>query len=188
MPATPERPSVQVELVPATLEQESIFANLLELYAHDFSEFHHLELDANGRFGYLDLPLYWSEPDRHPFLVKVDGELAGVVLVKRGGGDPGREAGWDVGEFFIVRGYRRQGIGTKVAQEIWRRFPGRWEVRVMQSNRTALHFWQRAIAAFNGEAVEPAFFEKDGEGWWVFDFESNRPVAASGDDGARVAD
>ena len=44
-------------------------ANLLELYAHDFSEFHNVEIGEDGKFGYQALPLYWSEPDRHPFLI-----------------------------------------------------------------------------------------------------------------------
>jgi hypothetical protein len=37
-----ERPSAHVEVIPAAREQEAILANLLELYAHDFSEFHGL--------------------------------------------------------------------------------------------------------------------------------------------------
>jgi len=171
MPATPEKPSEHIELVPAAPEQESIIANLLELYAHDFSEFHSLELGANGRFGYKLLPLYWREPDRYPFLIKVDGRLAGLALVKRGSEISDSEAAWDMGEFFIVRAYRRQGVGMKAAHQVWRRFPGPWEVRVMQSNRTALNFWQRAITTFNGEAIHPTRIEKDGECWYVFAFE-----------------
>jgi len=172
MPGNPEKPSAQIELVPAAPEQESIMANLLELYAHDFSEFHNLELGADGRFGYKPLPLYWSEPDRYPFLIKVDGRLARLALVKRGSEVSESESVWDIGEFFIVRAYRRQGIGMKAAHEVWRRFPGPWEVRVMQLNRTALIFWERAITKFNGEAVHPASIEKDGECWYVFAFES----------------
>jgi predicted acetyltransferase len=49
------------------------------LYAHDFSEFHEIELGADGRFGYKHLPLYWREPNRRPLLVKVDGKLAGAI-------------------------------------------------------------------------------------------------------------
>jgi hypothetical protein len=37
---------VHVEVVPARPEQESILANLLELYAHDFSELHDVEIGA----------------------------------------------------------------------------------------------------------------------------------------------
>ncbi len=158
-----------IELVAAAIEQESILGNLLELYAHDFSEFLHLELGADGRFGYKHLPLYWSEPGRYPFLVNVDSRLAGFALVKRGGDV------FDMAEFFIVRAYRRQGIGMQVAHELWKRFPGWWEVRVMERNRTAMNFWERAIAAFHGEAVQPARIEKDGEGWYVFAFECKQP-------------
>jgi predicted acetyltransferase len=163
---------VLIELVPAAPEQEPIIANLLQLYAHDFSEFHHLELGADGRFGYQPLPLYWSDPDRYPFLIQVDGKLAGFALVKRGSEFSDRETVWDVAEFFVVRAYRRQGIGLKAAHEVWRKFPGPWEVRVMQSNRTALDFWMRAITTFNnGQAIHPARIEKNGECWYVFSFE-----------------
>jgi len=75
--------STHVELVSAARDQEAIVANLLQLYAHDFSEFHWVDLAGDGRFVYAELPLYWSEPDRHPFLINVEGKLAGFVLVKR---------------------------------------------------------------------------------------------------------
>ncbi|MGA2881723.1 MAG: GNAT family N-acetyltransferase [Bryobacteraceae bacterium] len=162
-----KRASFRIEVVLALPEQQSIFANLLELYAHDFSEFHNLELGPDGRFGYKPLPLYWSDPTRHPFLVKVGGQLAGFVFVKREG-----KGVWDVAEFFIARAYRRKGIGMKVAHEVWKRFPGLWEVRVMELNHRALNFWQRAIAAFHGDVIHPIPIEKDGESWRVFAFES----------------
>jgi len=159
--------SAHIEVIPATPDQEPILANLLELYAHDFSEFHGLELGADGRFGYTHLPLYWREPERHPFLVRSDGKLAGLVLVTS------NENIWDMAEFFVVRGYRRRGIGTHIAQEVWRRFPGQWQVRVMESNRSANQFWERAISVFAGDAIRSIRVEKSGQYWRVFSFESN---------------
>jgi len=70
-----EKPSAHIEIIPARPEQEPVLANLLELYAHDFSEFHDLELGSDGRFGYGGLPAYWSDPGRYPFLVWVEGKL-----------------------------------------------------------------------------------------------------------------
>jgi len=163
-----------IELVPAALDQKPILANLLELYAHDFSEFHHLDLDAEARFGYEPLSLYWNEPHRHPFLIKRNGKLVGLALVKSESQTSDRGVVWDMGEFFIVRAYRRQGIGIKAAHEVWKKFPGPWNVRVMESNRTALNFWQHAIAAFNGQAINPARVEKDDQCWYVFAFESRQ--------------
>jgi predicted acetyltransferase len=164
--------STRIVVVPATREQEPIVANLLELYAHDFSEFHDVELGEDGRFVYPDLNLYWSEADRHPFLVRVGDKLAGVILVSGGSRISGDPAVWDMAEFFIVRGYRRRGIGSRAAQEIWRRFPGRWEVRVMEKNETGRQFWARAVAAFAGEAGKTSRFEKDGGNWRLFAFVS----------------
>src|SRR5271169_2382677 len=101
----------QIDVIPAAPEQEPILANLLELYAHDFSEFYPVELGADGRFGYRHLPLYWSKPGRHPFLIKVDGKLAGLALVTRGSQVSDSESIWDMAEFFIARAYRKRGIG-----------------------------------------------------------------------------
>jgi predicted acetyltransferase len=161
-----------LEVIPAAAEQEPAVANLLELYAHDFSEFHHLEIEATGRFGYPSLPLYWSEPGRYPFLVRMGGNLAGLVLVKRGSEVSGNLTVWDMAEFFVLRGYRRRGIGTQVAHEVWRRFPGPWEVRVMESNVSAHYFWERAIVKFTCEGIHPVFAEKGGKHWKLYSFNS----------------
>ncbi len=163
---------MDVEITAAGKEQEPVLANLLELYAHDFSEFHDLEIGADGRFGYRCLPLYWTEPGRHPFLVHVEGKLAGLVLVKRGSELSGNQTPWDMAEFFVLRGYRRRGLGTHIAREVWRRFPGRWEVRVMDSNASARQFWASAISEFVGEETLPVQVEKDDNRWAVFSFES----------------
>jgi hypothetical protein len=45
-----------IAMIPATAEQEPTVANLLELYAHDFSEFHPLEVDGPGKFWLLVSP------------------------------------------------------------------------------------------------------------------------------------
>jgi predicted acetyltransferase len=170
-----EKQSVPIEVIPAPAEQEQTLANLLELYAHDFSEFHDLEIGEDGRFGYKFLPLYWSDPGRYPFLVKTDGSLAGLILVKRDQAVFGDQVVWDMAEFFVLRGYRRRGIGTQMAHEIWRRFLGAWEVRVMRSNVAANHFWAQAVSTFAGERVDPVYPEKGDECWAVYRFTSEDP-------------
>jgi predicted acetyltransferase len=168
----PEKPDSRIEIIPASPEQQPILANLLELYAHDFSEFHGIVLGEDGRFGYKSLPLYWSDPGRHPFLVRIDGKLAGFALVKKGSEISGKEHVWDMAEFFVVRGYRRRGFGTQIAHDVWKGFPGTWEIRVMQSNVSALPFWRHAISTFACEVIHPVDVEKDGERWRLFSFES----------------
>ncbi len=169
-----DRPAADIQLEPALREQSPILANLLELYAHDFSEFQPLEIGPEGRFGYKPLSLYWSESNRHPFLIRFNGKLAGLALVKRGSEISGNQEVWDMAEFFVLRGCRRHGIGTRAAQEVWRRFPGLWEVRVMQSNTPAIFFWNRAISDFIGQLIQPVRIEKHGRSWQLYSFESER--------------
>jgi predicted acetyltransferase len=163
-----------IEVTVATQDEEPVLANLLELYTYDFSEFHDLALGVDGRFGYRNLPLYWREPNRRPFLIRMDGKFAGLVLVKRGSEISGDETIWDMAEFFVVRAYRRLGVGAYAAQEVWRRIPGAWEVRVMESNHPALRFWERTISAFTGGVGSSTRIEKGCTRWRVYSFDSNR--------------
>lgn len=164
--------AADVEVVPASPEQEPVLANMIELYVHDFSEFMDLKLGPDGRFGYRSLPLYWKESTRYPFLVMADSHLAGFVFVREGPGISDEADVWDMAEFFIVRGFRRQRVGTQAAQEIWKRFPGKWEVRVTDRNENARRFWDRAVGEFLGKTITPRQVEKDGKSWHVFAFES----------------
>ena len=170
----PARPPANIEIIPATVDQKPVLLNLLELYAHDFSEFLYVDLQADGKFSsFPSLDVYWTHPDHYPFLVKVDGNLAGLVLVKGGSEFSGRAEVWDMAEFFVVRGYRRRGIGSQIALEVWKRFPGSWEVRVMEANCSAHSFWEHAVPQFTGVAINPTRIEKNGQGWALFTFESS---------------
>lgn len=172
MTARAEDRPPHIELIPAMRDQEPILANLLELYAYDFSEFQELELGEDGRFGYKVLPLYWSEPNRFPFLVRMNGKLAGFALVKQGSEISGDKTIWDMAEFFVLRGYRKRGIGGEIAHQLWRWFPGNWEVRVMELNRPALRFWGRAISTFIGKPAHSVSLARNGKLWPMFSFES----------------
>lgn len=166
----PEKPNI--EIIPASLQQKAILANLLELYMYDFCEFVDLEIGTDGRFGYGDLDIYWTEPARHPLLVYVDTRLAGFALID---GLPERSPDgmvWDVAEFFVLRGYRRTGIGTQIAHRIWKRFPGPWQVRVLVSNQPAYRFWHSAIKSFAGQEIGAKRVSEGGRDRYVFSFES----------------
>lgn len=171
--------TTEFEVIPALPEHEPILARILELYIYDFSDFLEVELHEDGRFEYPHLHLYWEENGRYPFLVKVNGRWAGFVFVRRGSQIHESVDVWDMAEFFIMRKYRRLGVGMRVAQEIWRRFPGKWEVRIMDLNERAKPFWSRAIGGFLGEPNRPTRLDKNGRVWLVHSFESRTDQTAS---------
>jgi predicted acetyltransferase len=179
MPSETSLPS-GIEVLRAAAEQQAVVANLLELYAYDFSEIMDLQLQPDGRFGYPELSRYWREEGRFPFLVTVDGHLAGCALVSRGSRITADPRVWDMAEFFIARRYRRRGVGAAVACEIWRRFPGPWEIRVLESNGPARVFWEAAVRTFAHSTAGAKMIEVQEKRWQVFPFES--PPAFGGDD------
>lgn len=159
--------SSQLELISACSEHQSVLAHLLELYIHDFSEFVPSDVSDDGRYGYGKLPLYWSDPHRHPFLARLDGKWAGFALVQQ---IDNRVC--DIAEFFVLRCYRRQGIGAQLAAQVWRRFPGPWQIRVRTANAPARQFWESAIAKFTGQPPHATTSDHDGVLWHVFTFQS----------------
>jgi predicted acetyltransferase len=165
----------RIELRRAQSQDAPILLNLLELYSHDFSEFCCVEIGEDGRFGYKSLPLYWTELDRHAFLIRTGERLAGLALVKRGSHFSGKPAVWDLAEFFVLRGCRRRGVGTRAAHEVWRCFSGDWEVRVMQTNLAAHLFWERAISDFTRRPAQSVLVERGGKQWHLFSFKSGQP-------------
>jgi predicted acetyltransferase len=130
--------NVRLELVEATVADEPVLGRLLELYQHDFSEFDGADVDADGLYRYRYLDNYWTEPARHPFLFRVDGHWAGFALVRAG--EP-----HDMTEFFVMRKYRRSGVGKQAARLLFVRFPGEWQVRQMRRNGASTIFWRDAI-------------------------------------------
>ncbi len=141
---------MQPEVLPVLIEDKPVIANLLELYMHDFSEFLGWDLNEHGLYGYRYLDHYWTESDRHPFIVRVDGRLAGFALVSILFLDERSET--SMSEFFILRKYRRQGVGEAVARQLFDQFPGQWSVAQMDRNVAAQRFWRAIIDRYTGGA------------------------------------
>jgi len=141
---------LEIELQEASRGDRSILRNLLELYIYDFSEYTGNDLDEHGFYGYDYLDRYWTEAGRTPFLVRVQGKLAGLVLVR----DVDEEGilVHHMAEFFILRKYRRQSAGQQAAFKAFDRFPGLWHVSELAENLPAIAFWQKIIHQYTGSS------------------------------------
>ena len=137
-----------VEIVAALPEDRAALANMMQLYAHDFSELWsgeaRGELGGDGLFAAYPLDAWWREPDHVPLLVKAGGFLAGFALLNKTS-HTGASLDRNMAEFFIVRKHRRSGVGTAAARMIFSYYPGRWETAVARANHRALTFWRTAI-------------------------------------------
>ncbi len=152
---------MEIEITQATPAHKPVLANLFELYLHDFSEYTEADVQDDGRYGSPYLDSFWTTPGRFPFLVRVGGALAGFALVMRGSHLTGDPDVADMDEFFVMRKYRRHGVGEAMARAVFDRFPGRWEVRVMRNNTPAQAFWRAIISRYTGGRFEERAWDDD---------------------------
>lgn len=138
-----------ISVTPVPLEQKNLVVNLMQFYLYDFTEFVAVERDPDGRFCYPYLNHYWQEPDRHPFLITVDGEHAGFALVREVLNPETNEHAFDMAEFFVMKMFRRQNIGNEAVQTLCSTLQGTWLIRVMGNNHRAYHFWQSALQRYD---------------------------------------
>jgi predicted acetyltransferase len=139
-----------IALDPAATEERAVLDNLMQLYVYDWSEVLPLDVGDRGRFADYPLDPYFRDDWRHPFLVRVDGKLAGFALVSARSWLTGAAGVFDMAEFFVLRRYRRQGVGLAAACAAFDRFRGPWEVRQRDAATQATAFWRRAIAHYTG--------------------------------------
>ena len=128
-----------------------ILSNLLQLYLYDFSEFKDFPLNEHGLYSYKYLDHQWTDDFRRPLIVKVDDEIAGSALLMI-------DVSTDItvfsqakktnviSEFFIMKKFRRKGIGKQLALYLFDEYEGIWEVRQTYGNRPAYSFWKTAIS------------------------------------------
>ncbi len=148
--------SMKITLVKATQEDKNTIQNLGRFYVYEMSRYcgflPNWEVPSNGLFECRDLSSYTEEPDRHAFLVKVDGELAGFVLINKEGSTT--DVDWNIGEFFIISKFQGKGIGRYVAEQVFNRFPGVWETSQMPQNTPAIEFWDKVVSGYSNGQFE----------------------------------
>jgi predicted acetyltransferase len=153
-----------IEIIEAGLDLKPVVLSLALYYIHDFTDFIGFRCPDSGLFRTSHWEKYWTELNRWAFLMKCDGEPGGFALVGPDGTQP--DTKFDMGEFFIMRKFRRRGLGQQVAFNIFDRFRGRWEVGVVVQNKPALDFWRKVIDRYAG-GNHQELFEPLRHGRWM---------------------
>ncbi len=122
--------------------------NLLQLYLHDSSEFEgEGGIDDSGLFSYSHFESYWKDdPARSVHIFRLDNALAGFAFVNDWS-PSGQGVTHGLAEFFVLRAYRRSGVGWEAASRLFEALPGQWEVAVRGQNVPAVNFWRTALRA-----------------------------------------
>jgi predicted acetyltransferase len=143
-------------VTPARDDQKATVANLIQLYLYDMTESLPFPVGPDGRFGYDFLDRFWQ----FPYLIRSGPEIAGFALVIDQCPLTDRRPCFFMAEFFVLKAYRRRGIGQAAVDEVIARHPGNWHVAVPVQNRPALGFWGRVLEP-RAPVIEGLAFEGD---------------------------
>ena len=154
---------LSVRLVEITPQDRDCLCALMQLYAYDFSEFLDLDVASDGSFPVPSIDPYFTDFRRHGFLLHSQDRLVGFALVSEGSRLTSDEQVHDMAEFFVMRRYRKRGVGRGAASLLFDRFQGRWEVRQRVGNHAATRFWRRTIGDYTGGHFEE--LSLDDERW-----------------------
>lgn len=127
---------------------------MLELYQYELSDIWEQDLDSHGEYGYA-LDHYWASEGSHAFVATAAGKYAGIALVNQAV-RVGVEGFW-MDQLFVLKKYRRHGLGRLLASTVFAALPGRWEVGQMLQNVAAQAFWRRVI----GDYTDRRFREQE---------------------------
>ncbi len=141
---------MNITIEPISLEQKPVLVRMMELFSYDFSEFSGDDISEYGYYGYAHIDDYWNEAGRYPFFIRVDGKLAGLVLVRSCCEYANIADPHNIAEFFVMKKYRRKGVGKCAAGMIFDRFSGGWEISVWENNIPARGFWKNVIEDYTG--------------------------------------
>lgn len=126
---------------PATERDRTTLENLVQLYLHDLSPAGDWDVDSAGRFEDRPLRDLWVDPHRQPFILSARSKLAGFAVVTV---DPaGTE--FEMSEFFILRRWRRSGVGTGLARKLLTERAGTWIIKPFAPYPPAESFWRAVL-------------------------------------------
>ncbi|PSS57764.1 GNAT family N-acetyltransferase [Pseudomonas sp. BBP2017] len=134
-----------VELLQTAPDQAELIRNLYQFYAYESSDWEQEDVEVDGRFYIHEEHLirYWQEPQWSANLILVDGFIAGFLLIERS--EFAALNALELADLFILKRYRRKGIGRAIASQVLMSGESDWLVRFYDQDETAQAFWRTVL-------------------------------------------
>jgi predicted acetyltransferase len=113
------------------------------------SDFLAIAPNRDGHFGFdkSQFDIYWESESHIPYFIYVNQEVAGFVLIRK---YPSEISRYDVEQFFVLRKFKGKGVGKKAFKLVTKLISGKWQIRVLFENSSALHFWKSSVSGIVG--------------------------------------
>jgi predicted acetyltransferase len=151
---------MSLQLRKAPPQDFAAIQQLLELYQYELSDIWPQDADTEAKYGY-DLQRHRTGERFHAHVAVHGSPYVGFALVAPAAVTRA-EGNW-MEQFFVLKRYRRSGVGFALAKHVLVSHPGAWEVGQMTTNHSAQNFWRSVVTKLTGGAYIEV---KVTEGWW----------------------
>ncbi len=124
--------------------------DLYKDYLNYISQYFNIKnLEAWRETALAHLKKYSTDTNRHLYIIKDSDTTFGFALVNQH--FRFIKTGSAIAEFYIKDEYKRKGFGKNLAEHVFTKHPGDWEVAVSKKNNLALKFWKKTISCVTKE-------------------------------------
>lgn len=152
-----------------SVDEKALLIRLMELYSYEFTAFSNDDINEYGYYGYDHIDDYWNEKGRFPYLIRVDGKIAGFALICPHCDYLKETDARCFGEFFVMLKYRRMGIGRQAATQLLNLHRGKWEICYWKNNVLAGLFWKKVVEAYTNGNYRICGTEKSHNCGFIFE-------------------
>ena len=135
-------------------------ASLAQFYLYELSEIENLDICDNGRFEHDILHGTAVRSDLLPFVIYAAEQLIGFVLISQHSRMRSHFSGHSIETIFVLRRYRRHGLGRSSVCEVFDRFPGVWEVATHGQNVRGMAFWRSVIDIYTNGSYQETWLQE----------------------------
>lgn len=149
------------------------FVNLQQLYEFEFSPITGSVTNEDGLFDTKEIMSHWSESGSDIYILNREKDLEeapyfekkpiGFAVVNKSSMITADKDTRDIAEFFVLPEARKEKdlkAGTWMAHEVFKLYPGKWEVRQLPGLE-AKFFWIKAIDSFTRGTYESIEMNND---------------------------
>jgi len=116
-------------------------------YLEHMSQFYEIKNYEGWCIGAIkSLEEYTVSCDRRIYLAMESGRIIGFALVSKH--LRFNRDGFGLAEFYIRKRYSRKGHGRRLAEHLFERYLGNWEVAVTMKNKAAQAFWEDVVSSY----------------------------------------
>lgn len=141
-----------------TDHNQPLLAGLIQLYLYDLSEHELADIGPNGQFADTLLRSELAKPNSQAFIIQKHTTPIGFALVGCENQPPVSDI-YSISAFFILRRYRRQGMGRLAAFQLFEHFPGRWKIGTFGANTPAVSFWRHVINSYTSGSYDESWMQ-----------------------------